>query len=287
MNSLILVVKGFFMGIANVIPGVSGGTIAIILGIYEQLIGAINHFLKDIKKNIKLLTPLAIGLILAVLTMSKVIEVSYDKFPVPIFMFFVGLVIGGIPLIKSNIKNKKDIWKPSNLLIMLFTLILVVFLASYKFIFSVDFEVNLNNLNIFGYLLLFIVGMIASATMIIPGISGSLVLMILGYYYPILSMINSLVKFDNLFKNILVLGVFGLGVLIGIILVSKLIEKLLQKYRNKTFYAILGFVYGSVIAIPISTFVERDNIVFNAYHGIGALITVVIGFIISYKLGEK
>lgn len=287
MKNILLVIKGFFIGIANVIPGVSGGTIALILGIYEDLISSINNFFKDVKKHIKFLLPLGIGMILSVLTMSKAIGVAYEKAPVPTFMFFVGLVIGGIPLIKSKIDKKK---KKNNInyVIGVLTFLLVVFLASYKLIFDLDFQINLASVNMFGFVLLFLVGMITSATMVIPGISGSLVLMILGYYYPIINMIRNLLSdSNNLVHNFLVLGVFGVGLLVGIVLIAKLIERLLERYKNKTYFGILGFIYGSIVAIPISTFVENSNIYYDIYHIIGALITLAIGITISYKLSKK
>lgn len=282
-----LVLKGFLMGIANVIPGVSGGTIAIILGIYEQLISAINSLFKNFKKNMKFLIPVGIGMVLSILSMSKVIDYSYKNFPIPTFMFFMGLVIGGIPLIRKNIKNKEEQRKPINYVIGLLTFSLVIFLASYKLIFDSTSSVQLVNLSLYNYIILFLVGMIASATMVIPGISGSLVLMILGYYYPIIETINKILSFDNLLNTFLILGVFGFGVLFGFILVAKLLEILFAKFRIKTYFGILGFIYASIIAIPISAYVENPVLSFNLVHFIVGIVTLLLGTVVSYKLGEK
>ena len=286
MKNIILVLKGFFMGIANVIPGVSGGTIAIILGIYEEFIGAISNLFKDIKKNILFLLPIGIGMGLAIVTTSKVVGYSYDNFPLPTLLFFVGLVFGGIPMLLGNVKNDKESKKISNYIIAALTFALVIFMASYKFIFSMNGEVNLASIDIGGYILLFIVGIIAAATMVIPGISGSLVLMILGYYYPIINTINGVLKGDTL-HSLTVLGVFGVGVVIGILSISKLLEFLFKKYKTKTYFGVLGFVFASILAIPLSACIELTDITVNIEQAIIGIVLLITGTIISYKLGEK
>lgn len=286
MESLILVVKGFFIGIANVIPGVSGGTIAIILGIYEKLISTIGNIYKNLKDNILFLLPIVIGMGLSIVTTSKVVSYSYDNFPLPTIMFFVGLVFGGIPLLIKNVKGKKENKELSSYIIFILTFLLVIFMASYKFIFSVNQEVSFVNMNISSYFILFIIGIIASATMVIPGISGSLVLMILGYYYPIIETINTLFK-GNFLHNAIILGVFGIGVVIGIVLISKLLELLFKNYKTKTYFGVLGFVFASILAIPLSACFELNTIILNVEHVIISIVMLVIGTLISYKLGDK
>ena len=106
MKNIILTIKGFIMGIANIIPGVSGGTLALTLGIYEDFIGAISHFFSNLKKNIKFLIPVGLGMILAILSMSNVISMCFDNYPIPTTLFFMGLVIGGIPLLFSKVKER-------------------------------------------------------------------------------------------------------------------------------------------------------------------------------------
>ena len=286
MKNLLLGIKGFFMGIANVIPGVSGGTIAIILGIYEDFISSISNLFKDLKKNILYLLPIFIGMILAIITTSKVVSYSYNNFPLPTMLFFVGLVFGGIPMLINNVKGKKESKKISNYVIFLITFALVIFLASYKLIFSINSEVSFANMNILNYIILFIIGVIAAATMVIPGVSGSLVLMILGYYYPIINTVNALFKEDFL-SNLVILGVFGIGVVVGIVAISKLLEMLFKKYNTKTYFGVLGFVFASIIAIPLSACIELNSIPITASQIIIGIILLVVGTLISYKLGEK
>lgn len=286
-NSIILMLKGFFMGIANVIPGVSGGTIALIVGIYEDFIGAINHFFSNFKKNLKFLLPIVIGMGLAILTLSKVIDHCYNEFPIAVTLFFMGLVIGGVPLIIKNIKNTKEKNKKINLPIAIFTFSLVILFAIAPVLFNLEYEVSFVNMGILEYILLFIVGVVASATMVIPGISGSLVLMLLGYYYPIIKTIKNLTDFSNIFSNGIVLFVFGMGILIGIVLISKLLEYLFKNYKKTTYYGVIGFILASILAIPISTVINISSININVIEIIIGIICLAIGAVISYFLGEK
>ena len=286
MKNIILIIKGFFMGIANVIPGVSGGTIAIILGIYEEFISRISNLFKDLKKNLLFLIPIGIGMGLAIVTTSKLVSYSYNKFPLPTILFFVGLVFGGIPMLIQNVKGKKESKKISNYIIAAITFLLVIFMASYKFIFSINSEVNFASIDILGYVLLFIVGIVAAATMVIPGISGSLVLMILGYYYPVIDTINALFK-ENFIHNVSILAIFGIGVVVGILLISKLLEMLFKKYNVKTYFGVLGFVFASIVAIPLSACIELESIPIDLVQIISGIVVLILGTIISYKLGDK
>jgi len=148
-------------------------------------------------------------------------------------------------------------------------------------------NVSFQNMSIINYIVLFIVGVVAAATMVIPGVSGSLVLMLLGYYLPIINVIKSLTKFENLFSNLLIAGVFGVGVLVGIVAISKLIEYLLNKFEIKTYFGVIGFIIASVFAIPISVMNEVGNIVFTIPQSIIGIILLILGTFIGYKLGEK
>lgn len=285
-KNIILVIKGFIMGIANIIPGVSGGTLALILGIYEEFIGAISHLFSNLKKNIYFLIPIAIGMVLAILSLSHVIDYSYKHFPIPTCLFFVGLVLGGIPMLFNKVKGKKESKKISSYIIFLLTFMLVIVMACSDLIFGEGLKVSFSNMNIISYILLFLVGVVAAATMVIPGVSGSLVLMLLGYYYPVIKVIKEFTKFKNFGENLIIIGIFGLGILIGIILISKLIEFLFKKYEVKTYFGVLGFIVASVIAIPLSTLLER-SIVFSFPQILIGLIFATIGVAISYKLGGE
>lgn len=277
-ENLILVAKGFVIGIANIIPGVSGGTLAITLGIYERLIKAISHFFTNLKENIKFLVPIAAGAVLSLLILSNVIGYALDHYPIPTTLLFVGLIFGGVPLLYRHVKTEKK--SGSNLLIFFITFAIVTIFAFLK---EGNFSVDLSNLNLFGYILLFIVGMVAAATMVIPGISGSFMLMLLGYYQPIINTIRNLTRFDDLTKSFMILIPFGIGVLVGIVLIAKLIEFLLEKYEVKTYFGILGFVLASVLTLIYGLFGNSFDIV----QILIGVVTFFIGSIVAYKLGDE
>ena len=275
-DKLILMIKGFFMGIANIIPGVSGGTLAITMGIYEDLINAISHFFTKLKQNIAFLLPVGIGAVISILLGSKVIGYSLENFPLPTILFFVGLILGGLPMLSR--KTKGNMTKKN----------IIIFLATFVFVIALMFlktgkQVSFASMNILSYILLFFVGMIASATMIIPGISGSFMLMVMGYYQPIINTINTLTKMQDIGKCFMILIPFGLGVLVGIVLIAKLIEFLFKKYEVPTYFGIIGFVLASIIGIFTST----ANLTFALVPFIIGLVLFAIGFVIAYKLGDE
>lgn len=277
-DTLVLIVKGFIIGVANIIPGVSGGTLAITLGIYEELIGAISHFFKDFKKNLQFVIPIGIGAVLSILLLSKVISYSLNHFPFPTTLFFIGLILGGIPLLYKKVKDDKKTM--SDGLIFFLTFLVVIVFAFLK---SGGSNISLRNLGVFDYLLLFFIGMITSSTMVIPGISGSFVLMLLGFYQPIIDTISRLTKFQNVSSNLLILIPFGIGVVVGIILIAKLIEFLLSKFEKKTYYGILGFVLASILTI-VKPLVGIQLDVFQVLFGI---LLFLVGTVVAYRLGDE
>ena len=278
MEYIMLILKGMIIGVANIIPGVSGGTLMITLGLYEEVIDTISHFFKKIKKSLKFVIPLGIGMVISVLLLSKLISVCLDKYAFPTTFFFIGLIIGGIPLLWKKTSAAKG--KIANWVVFIATFAIVL---TFAFLKSGDAVVSLENLSITGYLLLFIVGVISAATMVIPGISGSFVLMMLGYYEPIVNTIKDLTNFSLLGHNLLILIPFGLGIVIGIILVAKLIEYLLKKYPVKTYYGVLGFVLASLFAIVKPLFDISPTIL----EVVISIILVIGGGLIAYKLGDK
>ncbi len=275
-EKLTLVIKGFLIGVANIIPGVSGGTLAITLGIYEKLIGAISHFFKNLKENIKFIIPIGIGAVLSILLLSRVISFCLDKYTLATILFFIGLILGGIPLLNKRIKGHyKNVF---NIIIFLLSFGFVIALSVLKGENVVSFE----NMNIINYIMLFLVGVVAAATMIIPGVSGSFVLMLLGYYKPIVDTIGALTKFNNIWQNIMILVPFGIGVLVGIVAISKLLEFLFKKYEVKTYFGVMGFIMASIITI----FTGAEGLVFSIPQLLIGLILLGIGFTAAYKLGE-
>lgn len=276
-NKIVLMIKGFLFGIANIIPGVSGGTLALTMGVYEDLIESISHFFKDVRKSLKFLCVFGLGAVLSILLMSKVISLSLDKFPFPTTLFFVGLIIGGIPLLTRKVRKNKV--KPFNVLLFLITFGIVIGMA---FMQEGNNVVSLSNVTPWMMFLLFIVGMVAAATMVIPGVSGSFVLMLLGFYKPVVNTVSQLTDFSMLGHNLLVLVPFGIGVLLGIVLIAKLIEFLFNKYELSTYYAILGFLIASIFTLCATLF----GVDFSNIEVVVGVVLFVIAAVIGYKLGD-
>ena len=273
-NKGILLIKGFFMGVANIIPGVSGGTLAITLGIYERLLEAISHFFKKFKENISFLAPIGIGAVLAIVLGSRIIEFSLENYPLPTILFFTGLILGGIPMLYKKVQghiNGKN---------------LIIFVLTFAFVIGIMFlksgsNVNLKEVDLMGYVFLFFVGVIAAATMIIPGISGSFMLMVMGYYKPILNVINEFTSFENVMHNFFILLPFGLGVLVGVVGIAKILEYLFKRFEVPTYFGVLGFVLSSIIGIFVQT-----PITITFFQIVAGILLFSIGFVIAYKLGD-
>ena len=164
--------KGMAIGVAFIIPGFSGGSIAAILGIYEKLVGAIADIFKSFKKSVKTLLPIAIGMVIGVLMLLFPLSWALGAYPIPTVCLFVGLAIGGIPSITEKIPGKPSV---KNLIALLIPLILA---ASLSFL-PLGNEVDLLGLNLGGHLLLILIGAVGSTALVIPGISGSMILLIL------------------------------------------------------------------------------------------------------------
>lgn len=284
-NALILFIKGIVMGVANLIPGISGGTIALVLGIYKKFIHALGHFFSDFKNNIKFLLPLGLGLIFCFLTLSRLIEFSFATYPVAVSLFFVGLVIGGIPMILKKLKISND--RKSNvpgITAMIFAFILVIALSLIDR-FGGGGDNVIREFSLFNIVMLFLIGAIVAGTMVIPGISGSLILMLLGWYDTLIGALSELGQFKNVGKNIIIALIFGIGVIVGLVLISKFIEYLFKQHERTTYFGVLGFIAASAVAIPIVTIPGFSS--FGLLEtAIGAAL-LIVGFFVSYLFSRK
>ena len=275
-NNIRTMLQGGLIGLANIIPGVSGGTLAMTLGIYEKLIDIISNFFKNIKDNIKFIVLLGFGMVIAIILGASLIEYTLTDFPLPTTMFFVGLILGGLPSAYQKTDLKKNI---DNKVIVMTSLVI----TSLMLLAPEISGTNITSLTLTSAVQLFFVGVIAATTMVVPGISGSLVLMMIGFYEPILNLVSTLKDSETMVDSFITLIPFGLGVLVGILLIAKLIKHLLEKHKEKTYSAIFGIILGSILLILKPVFVE--------YHitGLGLIIGIVlsnIGAYIAIKLGD-
>lgn len=288
------IIKGIFIGIANIIPGVSGGTIALSMGIYDKLIGAVSNFLKDWKKSVLTLLPIVAGCGIGLIGFTFAVEYLLTEHTFVTCMTFIGLILGGLPVLVRQLKGKLRERGGS-----IGVSGIISFLALFAFavilpLMGSDQEVMKTLTATPGLMVtLFFLGIIASATMVIPGVSGSMVLMILGYYYGIIESIKTFLEalkalnIPALTNGFLVLAPFGVGVLLGIFLIAKLITFLFEKYGVQTYCAILGLILSSPFAIFYNTglFGQLEQLNFKLIAS--GIILAVVGGVVTYFLGER
>ncbi|MEG0073913.1 MAG: DUF368 domain-containing protein [Clostridia bacterium] len=276
------IIKGIIIGIANVIPGLSGGTIAVAMGIYDKLIHAINNITKTPKECIKSVWKYAVGMGIGIIISVVVIVKMFELFPLPTTMLFVGLILGSLPIITSNLKGKKATILDIGLFLLMIAVIIIMPQLS-------SGAAKTFALTPVGIAILFAIGVIAAATMIIPGVSGSMMLMVMGYYDTLINLLSDTIKafftldIATCFSNCLIILPFGIGVLVGIAGISKLIEYLLEKHKKTVFWAILGLL----IASPYGIIIEMKPVTLTPVVCIISVVTLIIGVFITIKLGDS
>lgn len=284
MNYIMNAIRGFCMALADSVPGVSGGTIAFILGIYDKFIMSLNDVIYGNKKEkreaifflLKLGIGWVIGMILAVLILSNLFQTQIYK----VSSVFIGLIIFSIPLI---IKTEKEFLKGKyrNLIFTVIGIAIVALITYFNPIAGQENVVDISHLNFGLGIYIFVVAMVAISAMVLPGISGSTLLLIFGLYIPIISAIKSVLTLNFTYLPSLI--VFAFGVLAGIILVIKLIKIALEKYRSQTIYCIIGLMIGSIYAIvmgPTTLEIPQAPMGFSEFN----ILFFVIGGIIVWGL---
>jgi len=282
MQILFNILKGMVIGVANIIPGVSGGTMAVSLGIYERLINSITTIRKEWRKNIIFLVTVIIGMGIGIVAFSKAIDFLLKNHALPTALAFIGLVLGGIPLLLVSLngsldKEKKRFGASHVITFIIFcAIVLGMALLNGKIAAGAEKEIGFVQI-----IILFFMGVIASATMVIPGVSGSMMLMVFGYYDTVITTINKCMDavfaldFAKFFECCVILVPFGIGVIVGIVAVAKLIDFLFKRFASLTFSAILGLVAASPGAIIINTKAEYGMPVTVPGVIIGAVLLVV------------
>jgi len=284
MNFIKDVLRGVLIGIANAIPGVSGGTMMVSMGIYDKIISSVTNILHQLKKSILTLLPYGIGMALGIVGLSFIIEYLFKNYPVPTALLFIGLILGGLPLMIGKLKGKKLSAGNGIVFLIFFALIFLLQWLNGKsstdvvLVLSLSMEIRL-----------FLVGVIAAATMVIPGVSGSMIMMILGFYTPIIEAITVTIKalvggdFGGFIHQCLILAPFGVGMIIGIYYVAKLIEMLLEKQEELTYSGILGLIAASPFVILMQTSLNSLNVSTILV----SVATFGVGFVIAYFLGRE
>ena len=273
MNFILDMLKGAVIGIANVIPGVSGGTMAVSMGIYNKLISSVSHLFSQFKKSIRTLLPILIGCVIGIVCFTYTIKYLLTNQPLPTCLTFLGLILGGVPVLIREMKTGIRKSRRRRLTAMNVLAFLVMFLLAAALPFLKESTDTLTTLTATPgtMIVLFFMGIIAAATMVIPGVSGSMILMILGYYYGVINSITGFMdalkagNWNALLGEAAILIPFGIGCVLGIFLIAKLIEYLFERHTVSTYAAILGLILSSP---------------FGIFHNTGALAHVTVGGLI-------
>ena len=274
--------KGSIIGIGLVAPGASGGVFATILGLYDTLINAAKEIFTHPFKIIKELWGLMIGILIGSIFSFYVILTIIKLFPIPMTMLIVGFIIGSVPKIYQATKNeKRSIWDFILMGLAVAITVVLPFLPTNEAVVE---------LNIVSFIILFVIGFIMAATLIIPGLSGSMVLMVLGFYFFLVETIGitleALLAFDisSFFNNLLLLIPVGIGLLVGLFVLSKLMARLLVVKRQRVYCVIFGLLLSSPFSIIYAMIDEygvelQSNLVVNIIIGV---LTLIGGIAIGY-----
>ena len=279
-NYIINFFNGFMMAIADSVPGVSGGTIAFLLGFYDNFITALDSLLNNKKRKdgINYLLKIGLGWIVGMGLSVIILSNLFDKHIYKISSLFIGFILFSIPIIiKEEMSCLKG--KYTNLI---FTLLGIVLVSLITYFNSTELSgVSLVNISFGGAIYIFLVGLIAISAMILPGISGSTLLLIFGLYIPVINGIKDILHFN--LSSFFGLVIFGLGVITGILSIIKLLKNALDKYRSQTVYTIIGLMLGSLYSIvmgPTTLDIPKKPISLNSF----SIMFFLIGGLIVYGL---
>ena len=269
--------KGMVMGLANIIPGVSGGTLAVSMGIYDKLIHCLTHLFREFKESIRFVLPIILGMIVALAGLA------FEHFPLQTNGLFIGLIVGGLPLMFRKVKGSRIRIGHGIVFLIFFAIVIGMAMLGDTEGKAADLSLGLVNV-----LKLFGVGVIASATMVIPGVSGSMMLLVMGYYNPIVATIKEFVEalvhfnMQEILRCCGILIPMGIGVIVGIFAIAKVIEIIFEKFPVYAYYAIIGLILASPIAILMAS----ELGVITVLSVITSLVTFAVGFVVAMKLGE-
>ena len=275
---------GAGIGCAVIVPGISGGTIALVTGAFKKIVTAVDKlFSKLFWKNLAILIPFGVGAVLAIAALYFPITLAFEHCMLAIVCLFAGFMVGSVLSVTDKIKDKKP--SCTEIVFCLAGFILVVLFGVLSLLFNLNSAVleTFNNNPWYLYPILLFVGIISSTGLIVPGFSGSMLLMVIGFYDKILNLVKQIPSQPG--WSILRLFTFAVGVLLGFVLFSKLMKKLFEKHPRIANFVVLGFLVGSIIAIYVN-----DQMFDYLKSSLGTLdyvlspVFLIVGFVISYLI---
>ena len=244
-------VVGAGIGCAVIVPGISGGTIALVTGAFKKIVSAVdNLFSKLFWRNFLILIPFGIGAVLAIAALYFPITLAFEHCMLAIVCLFAGFMVGSVPSVTDKVKEQKPNAKELTFGIIGFVIVVLFGVLSLLFNLNTAVQQTFINNDWHLYPLILFVGIISSTGLIVPGFSGSMLLMVIGFYDKILNLVKQIATEPGL--AILRLFTFAVGVALGFVLFSKLMKKLFEKHPRVTNFVVLGFLIGSIIAIYVN-----------------------------------
>ena len=280
-------IYGCIIGVANIIPGVSGGTMAVMLNIYDKLIDSFTGLRRNFKKSIKFLLPVLIGAGLGIVIFSKLIKLLIEHCPLPTCFFFIGLIVGSMPLVFRKALEKK--FRPLSLIPLAVFLAGMIILAFVRTEGQAAAEGSVQ-LDAAGWFFYFGASAVAAMCMIIPGVSGSMILMIFGIYASVIEAISGVTKHFG--DSVMLLIPVGLGVIAGIVFGAKVIDICIKRFPQMTYFAIIGLMLGSPLTIFMKFMYQSEiqpvnNFVFTPVNIIVSSVVCIVGFAIALFFGSE
>ena len=285
-------INGLVFGATQIVPGVSGSTIAIILGFYDELLESLNHFRDDWRRHARFLVPLLIGVAAGLVLFSSVIDYLLKGYSLPTMLFFIGLIVGIIPPVYAKIKLPGQKFSARDIVTVVVPALAVALTTYFKTEAVTDPGEIINSINAPFILFIFFAGIISAAALVTPGISGSFVLLLMGLYHTVTYSVSSVrfyladVTDISLFLDICkVLVPFGIGVIIGGLSMARLIGRLLKNHCRIVYLVILGLLSGSIYVLFNEPIIVQSGITVAAV--IIGTATFITGCVVSYKIGGK
>ena len=247
--------KGILIGAGCILPGISSGVLCVIFGIYEKLLDSILNFFKDVHKNFKFLLPIALGGIIGIISFSKILQFLLYKYPLQTKSIFIGLILGGVVLLFKDIR-KKEKFKINNITYLIISLLIGISM--------VYFENKIGTQNIYNINCIYLIlsGILMSVGIVVPGVSSTIILMLLGIYSLYLNSVSTL--------YLPVLIPMAIGIILGSWIFMKIIKYLLDKFYTQTMFSIIGFTLGSIFVLMPVINTAIENII--------ALMCIVCGY---------
>lgn len=265
---------GALIGIVSMLPGASGGIIAVVFGVYERLIADLASIRKKLLKDLRFIIPLGIGIVAGLFVCAFGLEFLLERIEIPMMFFFVALILCQIPEI-YGMANEDDEARVSAFNVIAGIVGFAVMVA-FLFLGSVetDYGLDLGDRSAVSLALMFAVGVIVAISKIVPGISGASILLAVGLYTPLMK------AFTNL--DVVSLVPIGVGFIVGVLALSKVVDYFMTRHRRSTYWAILGLTVGSIVTVGVDAFQDLSGTEMIAE----SIVCVVIGLILGYALSR-